>query len=134
LKGCLAGTKKLLTLREASPVCLPKLSEFNAEKLFKEAIADPTAAQYLPDALPGAKQRSCGRKFLFTVSTLFQLTSTFSCSQVINTLSPDWFKAQLTQALRNRKESQALSQNKYIEVSSQFLHLITNSQHISKCK
>jgi hypothetical protein len=44
LKGCLAGTKKLLTLREASPVICPKLPEFNAEKLFREAIADTTAA------------------------------------------------------------------------------------------
>jgi hypothetical protein len=54
--------------------------------------------------------------------------------QIINTLSPDWFKSQLTQALRNRKESQALTQNKYIEVNSEFLELIRNSQHISKCK
>jgi hypothetical protein len=68
LKCCLGGSKKLLTLREASPVSCPKLKEFNSENLFREAMADPVASLYLPEALLGPKQRSCGRRYLFTVS------------------------------------------------------------------
>jgi hypothetical protein len=68
LRDCLGGAKKLLTLSEAIPVVIPKLPEFNAEALFRQAADDETVSRYLPDPFRGPKQRSCSRRFLFTVS------------------------------------------------------------------
>jgi len=53
---------------------------------------------------------------------------------VINTVKPDLFQHEIQKALKERKEKQALSQNRFIEMNEEMLHLITHSQHISSGK
>ena len=54
--------------------------------------------------------------------------------QVINTVKPGYFQQEITKALKDRKEKQALSQNKFIEMNEDMLKLITGSNHVSTGK
>jgi hypothetical protein len=50
---------------------------------------------------------------------------------VINTVKPEFFKVEIQKALLERKEKQALTHNRYIEMKQTMLSLITNSHHVS---
>ena len=54
--------------------------------------------------------------------------------QVINTIKPNFFQTEIQKALIDRKQKQALTQNKFIEMNETMLKLITNSNHVSTCK
>ena len=49
-------------------------------------------------------------------------------------MKPDFFQQEIQKALKSRKEKQALSQNKFIQMNQQMLSLITSSQHVSTGK
>ncbi len=51
-------------------------------------------------------------------------------------MKSDFFQHEIQKALKERKQKQALSQNRFIEMNEQMLQLITNSQHVStgKCR
>ena len=53
---------------------------------------------------------------------------------MINTIKPDFFQNEIQKALKERKQKQALSQNRFIEMNEEMLHLITHSQHVSTGK
>ena len=53
---------------------------------------------------------------------------------MINTIKPDFFQNEIQKALKERKSKQALSQNRFIEMNEEMLHLITHSQHVSTGK
>jgi hypothetical protein len=54
--------------------------------------------------------------------------------QIINTVKPGYFQQEITKALKERKEKQALTQNKYITMNDEMLRLITSSNHVSTGK
>jgi hypothetical protein len=54
--------------------------------------------------------------------------------QVINTVKPGYFQQEITKALVDRKNKQALTQNKFISMNEEMLSLITNSNHVSTGK
>ncbi len=54
--------------------------------------------------------------------------------QIINTVKPGYFQQEITKALKERKEKQALTQNKYITMNDEMLKLITSSNHVSTGK
>ncbi len=53
---------------------------------------------------------------------------------MINTLKEDWFKEQIAKALIDRKQKQALTQNKFITMNEDMYKLITTSNHVSSGK
>ena len=81
----------------------------------------------MPDA---SESKVINRKFLFNVRTLLPTNSL----QVINTVKPQFFQLEIQKALIVRKNKQALTQNKFIEMNEQMLQLITNSNHVSTGK
>ncbi len=64
LREVVAGRKKLIKLKNLCPVNVPRIKEFCCETLYKQAINDAEARQYLPDPTADGK-RTCSRKFLF---------------------------------------------------------------------
>jgi hypothetical protein len=54
--------------------------------------------------------------------------------QVINTVKSDYFQREIAKALIDRKQKQALTQNKFIEMNADMLQLITGSNHVSTGK
>jgi hypothetical protein len=67
LKELLSGRKKVLQLKEISPVNVPRLREFSADKLYELAMKDEDLKLYLPDP-SDKKKRPISRRFLFNVS------------------------------------------------------------------
>ena len=53
---------------------------------------------------------------------------------MINTIKPTFFQTEISKALIERKQKQALTQNKFIEMNEQMLKLITSSNHVSTGK
>ena len=53
---------------------------------------------------------------------------------MINTIRPEFFSANIRKALLERKEREALSRNKFIDMSESMLALIKDSAHVAKCK
>ncbi len=53
---------------------------------------------------------------------------------VINTVKPGYFQQEISKALKDRKEKQALTQNKFIQMNDDMLRLITSSNHVSTGK
>ena len=52
----------------------------------------------------------------------------------INTLEPKFFITNINNAYAKRREKEADTHNKYIEINPQFYSLLTQSNHVSKCK
>jgi hypothetical protein len=69
LREVFAERKKLIPLRNVVQVNVPKLEEFQTERLYKLALENPDARQYLPEPSANGK-RNVSRKFLFSVSNL----------------------------------------------------------------
>ena len=90
-------------------------------------MADEELIHFLPDA---SVSKVINRKFLFNVRSLLTTDSL----QVINTIKPQFFQLEIQKALIVRKNKQALTQNKFIEMNEQMLQLITNSNHVSTGK
>jgi hypothetical protein len=67
LRDCLSGRKRLFKLKEITPINLPRLREFSADRLYDIAIEDQQLAQYLPAPTDKGK-RPVSRRFVFTVS------------------------------------------------------------------
>ena len=66
LREVIAGRKQLIKLKDLIPCNVPRMTEFNADVLYRQALNDTVASMYLPDPTnKGA--RSCSRKFLFNV-------------------------------------------------------------------
>jgi hypothetical protein len=75
MRDALCGRKRLITNRELAMVNVPRYKEFNAQNLYKAAMADAELKQFLPDITSEKSSRSINRKFLFNVSwTPLQLT------------------------------------------------------------
>ena len=68
MREVLAGRKKLLTLKELVPVNVPRITEFQADRIYENAIRNSVSRDYLPDPPVDSTRRPCGRKFLFDVS------------------------------------------------------------------
>jgi hypothetical protein len=49
-------------------------------------------------------------------------------------VKPGYFQQEITKALVDRKQKQALTQNKFISMNEEMLSLITNSNHVSTGK
>ena len=67
MRDVLAGRKKLIKLRDLAMVNVPRLADFNTENLFRQAMEDPEARMFLPDASRNG-ERTVSRKFLYNVS------------------------------------------------------------------
>ena len=50
---------------------------------------------------------------------------------MINTVKPGYFQQEITKAPVDRKQKQALTQNKFITMNQEMLNLITSSNHVS---
>ena len=68
MRDALCGRKRLITNRELAMVNVPRYKEFNAQNLYKAAMADAEFKQFLPDITSEKSSRSINRKFLFNVS------------------------------------------------------------------
>ena len=68
MREVIAGRKFLIKLKDLVPVTVPRLNDFNADRLYKQAMEDEQARMYLPDTTNDA-HRPCSRKFLFDVSS-----------------------------------------------------------------
>lgn len=69
MRDALCGRKKLITNRELAMVNVPRYKEFNAQSLYKAAMADAELKQYLPDMTSDKSNKTINRKFLFNVSS-----------------------------------------------------------------
>ena len=69
MREVLAGRKKLIKLKDLVPVNVPRLTEFQADRLYEHSIKDAKCKQYLPDPPTDSFRRPVGRKFLFNVKT-----------------------------------------------------------------
>ena len=69
MREVIAGRKFLIKLKDLVPVTVPHMNDFNADRLYKQAMEDEQAQRYLPDATNDAR-RPCSRKFLFDVSQI----------------------------------------------------------------
>ena len=67
MRDVLAGRKKLIRLRDLAMVNVPRLKDFNTEFLFRHAMEDGMARDYLPDPTRNG-ERTVSRKFLYNVS------------------------------------------------------------------
>ena len=66
MRDVLASRKKLIKLRDVSMVNVPRLSDFNTDRLWKQAMEDVDARIHLPDPSKNG-DRTVSRKFLYTV-------------------------------------------------------------------
>ena len=79
MREVLAGRKKLIKLKDLQPVCVPRISEFSADRLYELCMKDLKIKLYLPDPALESTRRPCGRKFLFDVSFLKPLVIFVCC-------------------------------------------------------
>ncbi len=73
LREVMAERKRLIPLRNVVHVNVPKFEEFQTERLYRQALADPNMRLFLPEPHQNDK-RSVSRKFLFNVSAMAPLT------------------------------------------------------------
>ena len=69
MREVLAGRKKLIKLKDLIPINVPRLTEFQADGLYKQSMKDPNIKRHLPDPPTDSVRRPVGRKFLFNVRT-----------------------------------------------------------------
>ena len=77
LRDILAGRKRLIRNADLCPVNIPRIAEFNCDRLYKQALDDPMAALYLPDPSSDGKS-NVSRKFLFNGKVIC-LHDSFTC-------------------------------------------------------
>ena len=67
LRECLAGRKRLFKLKDLVPVTVPRLTEFQADRLYAECRKNENSKIYQPDPPTDSVRRPVGRRFLFNV-------------------------------------------------------------------
>jgi hypothetical protein len=68
MRDALCGRKRLITNRDLAMVNVPRYKEFNAQNLYKAAMADAELKLFLPDITSDKSSKTINRKFLFNVS------------------------------------------------------------------
>ena len=110
---------------------VPRIAEFSCDRLYEQAIEDPEAKLYLPDAGADGK-RNISRKFLFNGKLLCSLTP--DAFLVIGTLRPNYFINEIQQAYKKRKEKHDTKTEQFIEMSAEMMQLVSASNQVSKGK
>ena len=101
-------------------VNVPKIAELSANALARDAATDPVLKKYLPDLIDSeGKVRHISRQFLFNV---------------INTLKPEFFPANIQKILRDKKDRKAEKTKSYVDIRSELYQLIVNSELVSQSK
>ena len=67
MKEVLSGRKKLIRLKDLIPVNVPRLTEFQADRLYEQSMKNMLIRQHLPEPPTDSVRRPVGRKFLFNV-------------------------------------------------------------------
>ena len=101
-------------------VNVPKMPELTVTNLLRDAVNDKLLNSYLPDLVGyEGKLKTINRQFLFNV---------------INTLKPEFFPANIRGIMEARKNIRAEQNNTFINVEANIYNLIMNSQQINRSK
>ena len=101
-------------------VNVPRMPELSVQQLIGKVASDKILAKYLPDLVAEeGKFRTINRQYLFNV---------------INTIKPDFFPANIRALMQARKDMAAEKNKTFIEINSNIYNLIVNSQLINRSK
>ena len=88
---------------------VPRMAELSVKSLINAAREDPDISQYLPAI---SEKKVINREYLFNI---------------INSVKPDFFKANIRAIIAQKKEDLALKQQKYINVTDSIYQIIQNT-------